>query len=107
MMVLQSRSTTPGRKRSYVDQLRRKTVAVYDDRLQQSYTMLYDVLRPSLTMTVKIRRVRLPWHYDRCKRRSNNIVRCVNVNGKRCDVRSSFFIVCVRKQPLTLTTHSH
>jgi hypothetical protein len=41
------RSISPGRKRPYPNHLRRKTTAVYSDRLRQSYTTFYGVLRLS------------------------------------------------------------
>jgi hypothetical protein len=41
------RSISPSRKQPRIDQLRQKTTGVYADCLQQSYTMLYSVLRLS------------------------------------------------------------
>jgi len=41
------RSISPGRKRPYPNHLRRKTTAVYSDRLRQSYTTVYGILRLS------------------------------------------------------------
>jgi hypothetical protein len=54
------RSITVGRKRLYAIQLERKTAAGYCDRLHQSYTLIYGILRPSKMFTVKARRLRLP-----------------------------------------------
>ena len=42
------RSIIPGRKRPYTYQLRRKTTGVERYRLQQPYTMLYDVITPTV-----------------------------------------------------------
>jgi hypothetical protein len=41
------RSISPGHKRPYPNHLRRKTIAVHSDRLRQSYTTFYGILRLS------------------------------------------------------------
>ncbi len=46
-VILSPRSISPGRKRPYPNHLRRKTTAVYSDRLRQSYTTFYGILRLS------------------------------------------------------------
>jgi hypothetical protein len=47
MNLTMPRSISPGRKRPYPNHLRRKTTAVYSDRLRQSYTTFYGILRLS------------------------------------------------------------
>jgi len=54
------RSISPGRKRPYTSHSRRKTTAVYSDRLPQSHTTFYGILRLSSTMTANVRRLRVP-----------------------------------------------